>query len=93
MKESFICNKNTILVVKSDDKVLFGIKAINNTQFYDKLMDKFNHMFKDLEEVRVNKANFNQNKNKGKIELLINTGGGMMPWQFLKYSIEPIDII
>lgn len=94
MKEDFICNKNTILLVKSDeDKVLFGIKATNNTQFYDKLIERFEHSFRNSEEMRISKAIFNKNKSKGKIEILINTGGGMMPWHLFKYSIEPIELI
>ncbi len=94
MKDNFLCDKNSILLIKNESgKVLFGIKAIKNTNFYDKLINKFNNIFSDLEEIRINKAEFNNKKNKGCIDILINTGGGMMPWQYLKYKIEHIDII
>ena len=129
MEDSFICNKNKVLLIKSEeDKVIFarkdaiGIpaselrkaasmsvckinidsdarlamtaivrKVLKDKPFYNKLENRFMKMFSNSEEVKVIKKEFK--KNKGIIDILVNTGGGMYPYHIFKYKIEKVELI
>jgi hypothetical protein len=92
MEENFICNKNKVLLIKNEEgKVVFAVKVLKDKPFYNKLENRFMKMFSNSEEVKVIKKEFK--KNKGIIDILVNTGGGMHPYYIFKYKIEKVELI